>query len=93
MYFLACFSKNYLNKEKTFMNSELNIAIEHMQEMPQNRVWFIPVKLSNCEVPDLYIGGAKTLKDIQWVDLYSNSSVNVNKIIKTICNRSDPRRT
>ncbi|GFE48657.1 hypothetical protein So717_04100 [Roseobacter cerasinus] len=67
--FLACFSSVLTNKDRSFMNSELRIAAEMLQEYPDSRAWFVPIKLDECDIPALAIGGGETLHDLQWVDL------------------------
>ena len=66
-YFIACFSVEYLERDRTFMNEELAIAIEEIR-LRSDATWFIPVVLSG-EVPDRPIGGGRTLQDIQFVTL------------------------
>lgn len=68
-FFVACFSAEYSAKTKTYMNEELTIAIEELRLRPAERSWFIPVKLSDCGIPDRDIGAGGTLLDIQWLDL------------------------
>jgi hypothetical protein len=87
-YFIACFSRQYGRRRKTYMNTELGLAIEELSETKTERPWFIPVLLSNCEVPDLSIGGTRTLRDLQCVELYRNWSVGTNAIISTILKSS-----
>jgi TIR domain-containing protein len=83
-YFIACFSRQYGRRKKTYMNIELGLAIEELSQAKAERPWFIPVLLSNCEVPDLSIGGTRTLRDLQCVELYRNWSVGTNAIISAI---------
>lgn len=66
-FFLACFSNEYLSRQRTYMNEELHLAVEEVRQRG-NAPWFIPILLSG-EVPDLPIGGGRTLRDIQFVDL------------------------
>ena len=68
-YFIACFSREYVLRERTFMNEELLLAVEELRLRPFNRAWFIPVILSATAIPPLDIGAGKTLRDLQWVDL------------------------
>jgi len=70
--FVACFSDEYTQRSATYMNEELIQAIEQLRLRPMNRMWFIPVRLSNCQIPPLPIGAGETLRDIQWVDLCTN---------------------
>lgn len=66
-FFIACFSNEYLERDRTFMNEELAIAIEEIR-LRGDSAWFIPVVLSG-DVPDRSIGGARTLRDIHFVRL------------------------
>ena len=70
--FIACFSEEYNNRDKTYMNEELTLAINELRQRPADRIWFIPVKLNNCEIPDRDIGGGETLQVFQYVNLYED---------------------
>ena len=54
-FFIACFSKEYHERAKTYMNAELRIAIEQISQLHINQRWFIPIKLDDCEIPDMDI--------------------------------------
>jgi CheY-like chemotaxis protein len=84
MLFLACFSSNYWSKTNNYMNEELNIAIDQLRKMPDDQIWFIPVKLENCKIPHFDIRQNKTLASKQFVKLYEEWDLGMNKIIKTI---------
>jgi hypothetical protein len=62
-FFIACFSAEYTSKKKTYMNEELSLAIEELRQYTTDREWFIPVLLSECDVPDRSIGAGQTLHD------------------------------
>lgn len=66
-FFIACFSTEYLQRDRTYMNEELAIAIEEIR-LRGDATWFIPVVLSG-EVPDRPIGDGRTLRDIQFLEL------------------------
>lgn len=83
-YFIACFSPHYINRGTTFMNEELTIAIELLRKMPIERAWFIPVLLSECELPDREIGAGETLLDIQQVRLYEDWEAGIKQILAVI---------
>jgi hypothetical protein len=51
------------------MNEELLVAIEELRLRPRDRAWFLPVTLGGSSVPEIPIGPAETLHDIQQVDL------------------------
>ena len=92
-FFIACFSKEYNKRDKTYMNEELTVAIEELRQHPTDRVWFIPVKLNTCKIPDRNIGGGETLNDIQHVKLYKNWDNGIQRIIDVIqAESSDPTR-
>jgi hypothetical protein len=83
-YFIACFSKEYHTRDKTYMNKELVLAIDELCLYPTNKVWFIPVLLSECEVPARTIGAGLTLLDIQWVPLYSDWDKGIQRIVSVV---------
>jgi formylglycine-generating enzyme required for sulfatase activity len=83
-FFMACFSKEYESRNKSYMNTELTLAIEELQQHPTDKAWFIPVKLSPCNIPDRDIGGNETLRDIQWVELYDHWDEGIQQIISVI---------
>jgi hypothetical protein len=74
-FFLACFSKAYMRRQKSYMNEELTLAIEELRLRPSDRVWFIPARLSPCEIPDRSIGAGETLRSLQWVDLWKADGI------------------
>jgi hypothetical protein len=71
-FFIACFSKNYASKERTYMREEVLTAIEELRLRPGDRSWFIPVMLAAGELPNIPTGPGETLSDLHWVDLYSD---------------------
>jgi len=83
-YFVACFSENYYRKRASYMNKEVRIALEIMSEMPEDRVWLIPVRLSDVEIPEFEIIGGQTLRHFEYVDLWRNWDRGVAKIVTAI---------
>lgn len=84
-FFIACFSEEYHSRGKTYMNEELDLAIAELHQYPTGRAWFIPVLLSECEVPDLKISRAgETLQDLQWVALYEDWESGLQRILSVI---------
>ena len=82
--FIACFSKEYNCRTKSYMNEELNLAIDELRQRPTDHIWFIPVLLSDCEMPDFDIGGGETLRSIQWVALHENWNDGVLRIVSVL---------
>lgn len=83
-YFIACFSSEYQARRKSYMNEELKLAIEELQQSPTDRTWFIPVLFSECDVPASAIGSWETLLDINWVPLYADWEDGVRRILSVI---------
>ncbi len=68
--FIACFSRNSAEREKSYQNEEITLAIEQLRLRPPDRSWLIPARLDDCVIPDRDIGGGRTLASIQRVDLF-----------------------
>jgi TIR domain len=68
--FIACFSTSSVQKTKTYMNAELNLAVEQIRLMKPGHVWLLPVRLDDCELPRFDIGGNRTLNSLQRIDLF-----------------------
>ena len=83
-FFIAFFSKAYDDRDKSYMNVELTIAIDQLRLRPSNRAWFIPVLFQGGTVPDRPIGGGETLRDIQWVDLAEDWDNGVRRILSVL---------
>lgn len=83
-FFIACFSAEYSERAKTYMNEELTLAVEELRLISSDRIWFIPVKLSECEISDRSIGDGEFLSDIHWVDLTQEWDAGIRHILKVI---------
>lgn len=83
-YFVACFSKESNAREQTYMSEELALAVEKLRERHFDKVWFIPVKLNECEIPDIDIGGGETLRDLQYVNLYEDWEIGIQRIVNVM---------
>jgi hypothetical protein len=83
-FFLACFSEHYASRSKTYMNEELTLAIDELRQRPADRTWFLPVVLSECEIPDRNIGAGQTLRSIQWVRLDQQWKEGIGRIVQAI---------
>ena len=89
-FFIACFSKEYNDRDKTYMNEELIIAIEELRQRPTERIWFIPVKLNECEIPDRDIGGGETLRDLHYVNLFEDWDGGIQRVLTVVQRECDP---
>jgi hypothetical protein len=59
---LVCLSKKSINKQG-FVQKEVVYALDVAQSMPEGKIFIIPVRLEECDIP-------RRLGKIQWVDLY-----------------------
>jgi WD40 repeat protein len=82
-FFLACFSEKYAGR-RTYMNTELAIAIEELSTRPTDTAWLLPVMLDPIDVPDRTIGGMESLRDIQWVRAYEDWDEAVRRLVAAI---------
>lgn len=82
--FIACFSSNYANRDKTYMDEELQSAIEEMRQMPTSQKWLIPALLTPCVVPDYQIGPTQRLSHIHSVSLYESWDASIEAIVAAI---------
>jgi hypothetical protein len=86
-FFIACFSAQYCQRIDTWMNEELNLAIDRLRQRHIDSAWLIPVKLTPCELPELDIGGGQLLSDLQCVELYSDWELGVSQLAAAILAR------
>jgi serine/threonine protein kinase len=61
---VVCLSELSLTK-RGFVQKELRFALDIADEQPQGRIFVIPVRLADCDVPD-------RLKKWQWVNLFED---------------------
>ncbi len=92
-YFLACFSKEYNEREETYMNEELLEAIEILRTKKYDSGWFIPIKLSSCEIPAIPIGPGRTLLDIHYLSFYEDWDAELKRLIDIIRHEEDNSST
>jgi hypothetical protein len=88
-YFLACFSKASNDREETYMNEELLDAIEILRTKKYDSGWFIPIKLSQCEIPSIPIGAGRTLKDIHYLSFHEDWDTELKRLIDIIKREED----
>ncbi|MBF8276830.1 MAG: hypothetical protein HW406_212 [Candidatus Brocadiaceae bacterium] len=67
-YFLALVSSNS-NKGRGVRHSELDQALNILQEFPINERYLIPVRLDECEMP------RDELEEITWVDVFPDFNI------------------
>lgn len=72
--FVAVFSSNSQARDKSYQHEELSLAAEQFRQHPPGRVWLIPVRLDDCELPDYPLGAGRTLDSLQRVDLFGEDA-------------------
>lgn len=71
---LVCLSKKSVGKEG-YVQKEIRIALDLALEMPEGRIFLIPARLEECDLPF-------SLKPYQWVDLYTAGGM--EKLVKSL---------
>ena len=74
-YFLALISSNSVSK-KGFVQKELKIALDLLDEMPESEIFVIPVRLNEC-----YPSHSK-LNELHMVDLFPSWESGLNKLLQ-----------
>src|SRR6185437_13149835 len=72
--FLACFSSGGLSRRARYQNEELTLAVEQARLRRADVPWLIPVRFDECLMPDLDLGGGRTLDHIQRIDLFGDGT-------------------
>lgn len=76
-YFILLLSKHSINK-RGFVQKEIKEAIDVLQEFPKNSIFLIPARLDNTDPID------EKLKDLNWVDLATNYSQGLSRILSSL---------
>lgn len=87
-FFISCFSPRAVVKRGSFQ-SELRFALECTRQMPLDEIFFIPVRLEDCDVP------ASVSRQIHYVDLFPNWDAGVRRLLAVLSSearRRDGRR-
>jgi hypothetical protein len=72
--FVACFSRASVSRPKSYYNVEIALALEQLRQFRPADSRFIPVRLDDCEIPELDIGGGRTLGSIHRIDVFGHQS-------------------
>ncbi|NEQ51950.1 MAG: SUMF1/EgtB/PvdO family nonheme iron enzyme [Leptolyngbya sp. SIO3F4] len=71
--FLACLSQASIAK-KGYVQKEFRLALNNYAEMPVGSVYLLPVRLNDCEIPELRQDEyGVNLSDIHWVNLFQSN--------------------
>ena len=80
-FFLACVSNNSVNKEG-YVQKELKKGMDVLDRQPEGRIYLIPVKFEDCQVP-------LKLHKWQWVDFFEPNGM--ERLLKAIESGCDQR--
>ncbi|HSE17585.1 MAG TPA: toll/interleukin-1 receptor domain-containing protein [Pyrinomonadaceae bacterium] len=80
--FIACFSRQSVKKHG-YVQKEFRLALTTYAEKPAGSIFLIPLRLDECDLPELEIPefGVK-LADIQWVDYWKSDGFDA--LVKSI---------
>jgi TIR domain-containing protein len=88
-FFIACFSAEYASRKRSYMNEELQLALDEIRLRPRDRAFFIPVILSPTKIPDIEISSRETISDLQWVDLTEDWKKGIKSILSVVAPLQD----
>jgi hypothetical protein len=71
---IICLSKSSVDKEG-YVQKEIKFALDKALEMPEGRIFIIPARLDECDVP-------RSLSSYQWVDLFDEGGY--EKLMKSL---------
>ena len=74
--FIACFSKTSVEKHG-YIQREFRQALMELAQKPADALYLIPLRLDDCEIPDLRQDEyGINLKDFQWLDYFKKHKLN-----------------
>lgn len=66
-----------------YVQREYRLALDRMNELPEDSVFLIPVLLAQCEPPAITVGQV-SFRDVQWYDLYNRGLGDLVNYMRTI---------
>ncbi|MFG6105330.1 SUMF1/EgtB/PvdO family nonheme iron enzyme [Leptothoe sp. EHU-05/26/07-4] len=80
--FLACLSERSIKKQG-YIQREFRMALNEMADRPPGQIFLIPVRLDDCQIPDLRQEEyGINLRDYQWLDLFQDGEF--ERLVKSI---------
>jgi tetratricopeptide (TPR) repeat protein len=68
--FVACFSEHSEARVRSYQYEELRLAVDELRQRRPDLPWLIPVRFSECRLPEFDLGGGRTLDSLQRLDLF-----------------------
>ncbi|WP_170064066.1 toll/interleukin-1 receptor domain-containing protein [Halomonas heilongjiangensis] len=76
-YFIALISSHSTSK-KGYVQKELKLAVDVLDEYPEHEIFIIPVRLDDCDILDQRLG------DFHFVDLFPDYDQGLAKVLQTL---------
>lgn len=86
-YVIACFSRHLADKDSSFMETEIRVALRCMAKGSRPRNWLLPVRLDPTEIPDIRVGDLR-IRDLQWIDVFADFFDGIRQILRVVRPRS-----
>ena len=83
-FFIACFSKEYRERDESYMNEELTLAIDRLRQRDPDSGWFVPVLLNETQIPKRRISAGQRLDQINAVALYEDWEGGLHRLLKVL---------
>lgn len=73
--FIIIFLSTHSVSKRGYVQKEFKLALDVLDQMPEDQVFIIPVKLDDCPIPEKF-------KFLQWANLYEKDGY--DKILKSL---------
>ena len=83
-FFLACFSKEYASRERTYMDEELVVARAMLAQHRENRSWLIPLLLNGCTPGGVGLVADPVLGALHCVSMSPEWADGIRRILETV---------
>ena len=83
---VLCLSAKSMKRKRTGIYPEALDAIAAYRQRRPGEIYLIPVRLSDCEIPEIEIDDTRTLDRLQHVDLFPGPTwdANLKSLLKAI---------
>lgn len=81
-YVLVCFSRRSVGK-RGYFQAELRYALDVAAYVPLDRIFLLPVRLSECEVP------LEIARQTQYIDLFPDWEIGIKALVTVMTRRLD----
>jgi len=82
--FVVCLSSSLAKRIASGVFPELAKAVEIYRQLAPGKIFVIPVRLDECEVPVVAIDSTKDLRSLQYIDLFPRLEVGLSKVLDSI---------